>query len=44
MAEPAADLYRIHRDDPLLLPAAHRHRKAVFWPATCPGARDLLFT
>jgi hypothetical protein len=34
MADCAADLYRIHRDDPLHLLAARRRREADFCRAT----------
>jgi hypothetical protein len=42
MADCAADLYRIHRDDPLHLLAARR--EADFCRTTRLEARDLLFT
>jgi hypothetical protein len=37
MADCAADLYRIHRDDPLHLLAARRRREADFCRATRLG-------
>jgi hypothetical protein len=41
MADCAADLYPFHRDDPLLLRATHRRRKADFLPCDAPGGNGI---